>query len=212
MKTLIVVPCSKSKRAGVPAGEGVPRLADSLPQALGAELCAARQKVVDRIALDESTLVPAVERYCGSLYKNGGRDALRALMEAGAEVIVISGGYGAILGTEPIGIYEAALRPSWWPGRLIERVLVAYALGKGIRSVRAFAARTSPYATVLSRVAWSDAGIDDALLIMPEEGGSSGTSPASIGHALAALARKELTADWVSSYGLGLEVVGATFP
>jgi hypothetical protein len=204
-KTLIVVPCSKSKRRDALQREGAAKLADSLPQALAGELRGARQEVARRIDIDETTLVPAVERYSGWLYQDGGRDGLRALMEAGAHVIVISGGYGAILGAEPIGMYERKLRLSDWPGRLLERMLVAYALGKGIRSVRAFAARTSPYATVLSRVAWSDAEIEDALLLMPEAGGASGTSPASIGQALAALARNELTADWVSSYRLGLE-------
>lgn len=54
--------------------------------------------------LDDTTLVPALGRYDGWPYRQleSGRDALRS-----RHVMIISGGYGAVLGAEPIGRYDA---------------------------------------------------------------------------------------------------------
>jgi hypothetical protein len=160
--------------------------------------------------LDETARVPALERYSGSLYEHGGREAVRDLLRAGTHVMILSGGYGAVLAAEPIGMYEAALRPSWWPSRLLERVLLAYARQQSIRSVRAFASATSTYSAVLARVPWCDAGVADALLLMPEAGpGGTLKSPSTIGQALCALRDGTLTGDWRSSYGLRVAIRSA---
>ena len=120
-------------------------------------------------------------------------------------VIIISGGYGAVLAREPIGCYKARLNPSWWPNRLIERALIAYAQRHGIASVRAFVFATGPYVTILKRV--RDGGVNDALVLTPEaEPGGMRRSPATQGEALLALRDGTLSPAWRSSYGLGLAV------
>ena len=68
--------------------------------------------------------MPAWRRYDGSLYRTA-RDALGDLLREGLHIIILSRGYGAVLVDEPIGDYNAALKPSWWPNRLLPRILVA---------------------------------------------------------------------------------------
>jgi hypothetical protein len=177
----------------------------SLPAALANELAQARHNVAARIFINESTLMPAWRRYNGLLYQNA-REAIRDLMNAGAHIVILSAGYGAIAATEPIGLYNKVLKPSWWPDRILERVLVAYARHHRIRSVRAFCAATGPYQMILRRVCWRDAAIDDALLFTPPAGpGGLRKSPATQGEALAALRDGVLNASWQSFYGLGLD-------
>jgi hypothetical protein len=175
-----------------------------LPLSLANELLKARQLVKDKIGIDERTLLPARHRYDGKLYRASGK-ALDDLAEAGAQIVILSGGYGLVLATEPIGMYDAALEPSWWPHQILERCLLAYARHHGISSVRAFASRTGPYVKVLQRVPWWEAGVSDALLMIPQSG-TSHTSPASQGEAIRALRERRLATGWRSSYGLGLLV------
>lgn len=133
--TLIIIPCSKAKRNGAVAADSDScGITASLSLELGHELVAARQLVAARASLDESAPAPAWLRYDGSLYR-AGRSALQGLLGAGAHVVILSGGYGAVLAREPIGMYEALLKPSWWPQRLLQRVLVAYAVRHGVSSV-----------------------------------------------------------------------------
>jgi hypothetical protein len=175
-----------------------------LPFSLAEELLTARQFVKEKIGIDEGTLVPARHRYVGKLYRATGK-TLSDLGEVGAHILVLSGGYGLVLATELIGYYDAALNPSWWPHRILERCLIAYAQHHGISYVRAFASETGPYAEVLRGVRWREADVKDALLIMPR-GGSSHTSPVSQGEAIMALRDGALTARWRSSYGLSLHI------
>ena len=103
--------------------------------------------------------------------------------------------------------YEARLSPSWWPERILQRVLLAYAQRHGITAIRAVVSATGPYVGVLQRVRWRAAGIDDALLITPEaQPGGLRRSPATQGETLAALRDGTLAPDWQSSYGLGLNI------
>jgi len=205
-RTLIILPCSDAKKDDPPApgGEGVERY---LPEALAGELEAARASVKLRIPLDERTLVPAWQRYDGTLYRSG-RKAIADLMAKGAHLLILSGGYGLVLATEPIGSYNAKLKLGWWPRRVLERSLTAYAREAGLVSVRAFASATSAYRQVLQRVPWQAEGVEDALLILPEpQPGGMVKSPATLGEALTALSAGTLTAGWKSSYGLGLTVL-----
>jgi hypothetical protein len=206
-KTLLVIPCSGKKRSfQVASGEG-PTIMRSLPEELAGELLNARQRTKSRALFDERRLVPAWQRYDGALYESG-RDALADLMAAGMHVIIVSGGYGVVLAQEPIGFYNMCLVPAWWPNHLIESALVAYAKRHEIASVRAFVSATGPYATVLKRVRWAEAGIDDALVLIPEpEPGGMRRSPATQGQALVALRDGVLSAAWRSSYGLGLKAI-----
>jgi hypothetical protein len=203
---LIVIPCSKSKQRTTFIGERGARIADALPEPLARELEQARTRVRSAAAIDETTLIPAWNRYAGSLYEHG-RVAIRDLLGAGAHVAIVSGGYGVVLATEPIGMYEAPLRLSWWPQRLIARVLLGYAQARALQSVRAFAPATSNYRKVLTGITWTAAGVETALLLTPDAApGGTLKSPASIGDALAALRDGLLSGDWRSSYGLALAV------
>jgi hypothetical protein len=207
-KTLLVIPCSKSKVSGAAASERRASLADALPPALAAELQEARRNVAQKIRIDESARMPAWCRYNGSLYR-AAHDALSDLLREGMHIIILSGGYGAVLADEPIGDYNAALKPSWWPNRLLSRILLAYANNHGITSVRAFASVTSPYFRVLNAIRWSEASITDALLLAPKaQPGGTLKSPASLGEALIALRNRDLRAGWESSYGLHLDIYG----
>jgi hypothetical protein len=206
-KTLLVIPCSGKKRSFQVASREGPAITRSLPQELAGELLNARQRMKSRALFDERRLVPAWQRYDGALYESG-RDALADLLAAGMHVIIVSGGYGVVLAQEPIGFYNMCLVPAWWPNHLIERALVAYAQRHEIASVRAFVSATGPYATILKRARWAEAGIDDALVFTPEpEPGGMRRSPATQGQALVALRDGVLSAAWRSSYGLGLKAM-----
>ncbi|WOS62038.1 hypothetical protein [Sinorhizobium fredii] len=203
-RTLLIIPCSGAKRNHVDSDTAADAITQSLPGDLARELLTERSRAARRAQLDESTLIPAWQRYDGSLYQ-AGREAIGGLMQAGAHVVILSGGYGAVLAREPIGDYEAVLDPSLWPDRIIERVLLAYATRHRITSVRAIVSATGPYVRILQR--WREADIADALLLTPQpEPGGMRRSPASQGEALAALRDGVLTTDWRSSYGLALDV------
>lgn len=208
-KTLLIIPCSGAKRGCGNAGGAGPAIRRSLPDDLAAELHKARQRVKALVPFDERQLIPAWQRYDGSLYGTGHR-ALADLMAAGMHVIIISGGYGVVLAQEPIGRYEAPLKLSWWPNHLIERVLIVYAHRHGIASIRAFVSATGPYVTILKRVRWHDAGISDVLVLTPKaEPGGMRRSPATQGEALVALCNGTLSPEWRSSYDLGLDAHNA---
>jgi hypothetical protein len=207
-RTLLVVPCSKAKRDWSAIADSEDSIVRHLPTELAQELCEAPTRVKSKTPCDEAILVPAWQRYDGSLYRIG-RQALADLWLKQCHIIILSGGYGAVLATEPIGMYNAALKPSWWPHHLLERVLIACAKRHGLVSVRAFASATSAYRRVLQRVLWRNEGIDDALLLTPDaEAGGTFKSPASLGEALCALSAGNLTTAWKSSYGLGLAIQG----
>lgn len=203
---LVIIPCSGTKRTGGSAGPAGEALTDHLPAEMPAELQRARAVVRTKVAFDETARLPAWQRYDGALYNAAG-EAIPALIEAGAHVLILSGGYGVILAAELIGSYDTPLVPGWWPNRILERTLIAYAKRHDLASVRAFASETSPYRKVLQRIAWSAEGIADALLLSPEpQPGGMRKSPVSLGEALAALADRHLSSAWQSSYGLRLGV------
>ena len=203
-RTLLIVPCSGEKRAtGDTTGRG-PSITQRLPPELARELLDARRQAKSWAKVDESRLVPAWQRYSGAFYQAGGQ-ALDQAMKRGAHVIILSGGYGAVLATEPIGNYDAKLSLSRWPNRLLERVLASYAERYRLQLVRAFASKTTNYRKILERVVWSEAGIEDAVLILPETVSGMKKSPTAQGEALAALVSGTLTTEWESSDGLGIE-------
>lgn len=206
-RTLIVLPCSDAKRECSSAGAEGDGIERHLPQELAEELRQARQQIKTRVGFSEDVLVAAWQRYDGTLYQTA-RPALAGLIEAGAHIVILSGGYGVVLASEPIGTYNTVLKPGWWPDRILERVLVAYARHHELSSVRAFASATSAYRQVLQRVRWSGEGIGERLLLLPEaKPGGLVKSPATVGEALIALHAGTLTTGWRSSYGLGLTVL-----
>jgi cytoplasmic iron level regulating protein YaaA (DUF328/UPF0246 family) len=62
------------------------------------------EKIHARAHIDETSLIPAWQRYTGSLYQ-ASRDAMETARERGVHMIIVSGGYGLVLAAEPIGYY-----------------------------------------------------------------------------------------------------------
>ena len=122
-KTLLVIPCSKAKQDCTGIGASGATIIDSLPTELAQGLLEARQRVKERTRIDETTLVPAMQRYAGSLYQ-AASDALYEIAQGGSHIIILSGGYGVVMGSEPIGLYKQILKTSWWPRHILERVLI----------------------------------------------------------------------------------------
>lgn len=206
-RTLVVIPCCKAKQNTFGFCDSGLSVTDNLPTDLVRELQGARRTAAQKAGIDETTLVPAWQRYDGALYRYSGREAIGKLMQAGARVVILSGGYGLILATEPIGMYEGALKPAWWPREILQRCLVAYAKRHKIASVRAFASATSTYRIVLERVDWQSGGVGDAMLLTPQVVlGGVLKSPATIGEALLELGEGRFSTGWQSSYGLRLDV------
>jgi len=203
--TLVVIPCSGAKRSGHDLGNSR-GLCELLPTSLAAELRQARAAMREPARIDERTLLPAVERYCGTLYEAAGSQVLHSL-GTHQPTLILSGGYGVLLPNEPIGCYDAQFNPAQWPKNVVGRSIAAYARHLGVESVVAFLAASTGYAKAIRRVCWSAEGIDCAFLVFAETGpgGAMRTVPATLGEALAAYVRGKLSPGWRSSHGLSLD-------
>ena len=203
--TLFVFPCSGSKDQRQRVQIKGPSILDQLPPVLSQKLAEARKQIRTRAHVDETSLIPAWQRYTGSLYQAGG-DAIEAALKAGVHMIIVSGGYGLVLAAEPIGYYKAVYKYSWWPDHLLEEVLVEYLRRHHrLRAVCAIASSTTEYAKLLRRVNWHSAGLESAVLFTPEETlGAMVKSPKAQGEALSGLLRGKIDMNWVSSDGLHL--------
>ena len=205
--TLIVVPCSgRKRRGGTEDAEGT-SVVDWLPEELAKELLESRQRNAPSSRLDESLTMPAVERYRGMLYE-AAAGALDRIQEAGAEVAIVSGGYGVVLGGEPIGWYAQQFAERMWPRGLVARCLGAYAESIEATTVVGLLAGTTAYAKVFRDVRWPPT-VENVWLVSPElEGGGAQVKvPRAIGEAVAEIAEGGcLPEDWTSSDGVPLRV------
>jgi hypothetical protein len=206
-RELLVIPCSgrkdvggrKPKRRRPVAGRSVTSL---LRPELGSQLLAARSGLRGVARYDESRLLPAYQRYRGTLYEVAGR-SIRKGVEAGEPVVILSGGYGLLLPDEPIGTYERPFRSSDWPRGLIEACLLDVATRVGAERIVGFCARSTGYAAVLRRAAASSAATP-FFLVAPDRQGRGGAQravPKAVGEALTAHLRRRLTSPWCSSDG-----------
>lgn len=179
---------------------------DSLPARLTDELVDHRNRNAETARVDESTLRPAVERYDGYLY-DVGPSAIGVLLAGESRVLILSGGYGLVLPDESIGIYDCEFRPKMWPDRLIERCLAAFAVNTGVRQVVGMLSTTTNYAKVFRRTEWPPS-VEDVFLLTPESvGGAMVKAPRAQDEALAVIAETGLlTADWLSTDGLAMEI------
>jgi len=201
---LLILPCSGSKRSCGGASRAGPSLLDALPHCVATRLAEARTVVSERASLDETSLLPAWQRYTGTLYAAAG-SALKSLLDRGVRVLILSGGYGVVLAEEPIGTYEAVFKSSWWPKMLLQNVLVNYAQRHKISRMRALVSLTTSYRKIIETTAWREAGVKDAIIISPEAAtGAMVKAPRAQGEALAALTGKGLSSRWRSSDGLAL--------
>ena len=206
-RTLFVIPCSGSKSED---GGGVERagvsILDSLPVPLANELRARRAKNASMAQVDESTLLPAARRYTGRLYRAAG-SALDVLLEAGANIAIISGGYGVVLADEPIGWYDRKFKASMWPNGLVGRCLAAYAGAVHAETVVGLLSATTDYAKAFRKARWPEA-VERVFQVSPEAArGAMEKAPRAQGEALEAIGRgRRLRAGWRSSGGLRMSV------
>ena len=206
-KTLFILPCSGAKRKGEGRVDGIgTSVLDLLPRRLAAELTTRRAVNAPEAKIDESTLLPAAERYTGHLYQEAG-DALGVLAGAGADILVISGGYGVVLPLEPIGWYDQGFRNPMWPNSLVARCLSAYADAISATAVVGLLSLTTQYARAFRKTHWPD-GVKQVFHLWPEsKAGAMVKSPRAQGEALKALSRNRcLHPGWTSSDGLRMQV------
>ena len=128
---------------GRPENSNDTSVLDSLPRCLAAELSTRRVENAPEAKVDESALLPAAKRYTGNLYQEAG-DAFRLLTGAGADILIISGGYGVVFPFEPIGWYDQEYRNSTWPNGLVARCLGAFADAIGATTVVGLLSRNNP--------------------------------------------------------------------
>lgn len=206
-KTLFVLPCSgrKTKDRRQLRDDGTSIL-DNLPDNLANELHTKRVGNVPAAKVDESALLPAVERYIGSLYKAAG-SAFAVLLDSEADVLIISGGYGVVLAREPIGLYDQKYRESMWPNDLIPRCLAAYACRIRAESVVGLFSTTTEYVSTFRKTSWPRT-VKQAFLISPERTqGAMVKAPRALGEALEVISRDHtLRPNWTSSDGLSMRV------
>ncbi len=183
--TLIVIPCSARKDNLRGNGSAGPSILDSLIPATATLLRQARKENAPRAQLDERSLEPAWKRYRGSFYA-AAEQALARVVGAGHHVVIVSGGYGVVTATEPIGLYEARLKLSNWPIGLLGRCLCEYARSHSLTDVVAFMPSTTDYPKVIRRAPWSESGAREVRLITVEllsPGGAMSRVPWALGEA-----------------------------
>ena len=206
--TLFVIPCSAAKRHdGGRADSAAASVLDCLPRPLAAESRARRGNNARQGKVDESTLLPATKRYNGHLYKAAGA-AFDALDRAGANVLIVSGAYGVVCASEPIGWYEQPFRTTNWPNGLVGRCLAAYAQEIGARTVVGLLSATTGYKTAFHQTRWPEA-IEWVFQVSPQRTNAAPMvkAPRAIGEALDAISRNHrLRAGWKSSDGLRIQV------
>ena len=204
--TAIVLPCSGRKTEGGGFTRGASIL-DLVGAALSARLAKARHDVAAKVRVDETRLLPAWQRYAGTLYQ-AAHERLAKAVVAGVPLLIISGGYGLVLAEEGVGRYEQRFSLADWPAGLLEECLAAAAEALDVRNVVAFCARTTAYAELVRRAAGSMNRID-AWLVRPEMTGRGGAQvlvPEACGQAVAAFLDRKLDGRWLSSRGVPVRV------
>ena len=176
LSALIVLPCSKAKKRG----GTVKSPASSSPWS--SELLLARENMRDLIQLDDELVTPAWQRYTGGFYKAAGT-SLGQAASVGANIAILSGGYGVVRADEEIGWYEKPLKKSDWPRGVIEEALISEAQRIGAKNVVAFAANTTDYAKIIGNTRWREAGVERAVLVtsLRKGGGAMSKIPPDLG-------------------------------
>ena len=204
---VLVLPCSASKRRGDRRDLRGGTVLDLLPSGLADRLAQARLRLRLAAAIDDSLLLPAWQRYDGTLYRAAG-DSVGPAIAGEMNVLIISSGYGLVLGQEPIGFYERRLSLADWPGGLLAECLEAVMASVNASRLLAFCARTTVYAQLVREVPWSAKGVD-ARVVTPElfgRGGAQVLVPRAFGEALRASLVGKLTSPWRSGDGVAVMV------
>ncbi|MCY3839477.1 MAG: hypothetical protein OXH09_12665 [Gammaproteobacteria bacterium] len=126
--------------------------------------------------------------------------------------MIVSGGYGLVLGREPIGWYAQQFAERMWPEGLVARCLGAYAESIEATTVIGLLAGTTGYAKVFRKVRWPPT-VENAWLVSPDldGGGAQIKVPRAIGEALAEIADGRcLPEEWTSSDGIPVRIDDVT--
>jgi hypothetical protein len=204
--SLVVVPCSGRKTAGGQRALDGPTIFDLLDSDAAARLREARNRLAGSAAIDESALLPACERYTGTLYQSA--HGLVRTTRSGRPPIIVSGGYGLALRSEPIGMYNRVFSLRDWPEGLLEQCLVQVAHHFDVRNVIGFCAQSTGYAELLRRIAWARCPLK-GWLATPELGGRGGAQvlvPRASGQAFDAFLAGNLHDRWTSTDGVPVRV------
>jgi hypothetical protein len=204
-RALLVVQCSGSKAQGGERRRDRPSILDLLTPSLADRLRDARRLVAVPAELDERRVLPAWRRYTGHFYTAAGERLARAVQEE-IPMVILSGGYGLLLPTEPIGTYRRRLSLRDWPPGLLEECLLAFASELKVDEVVAFCSASTNYAKLLRRTRWSEVGIA-AHLGSPDPQGRGGAQvavPRAAGEAFRAFLDGRLAAAWRSQGGLAM--------
>lgn len=183
---MIVLQCSASKArggsppAGIPSSDWPPALLD------------ARERVAAEAKVQQERLLPAWQRYTGTFYETA-RPALSEAVSSSANIVIVSGGFGVVTATEPIGDYEMVLRLGNWPCGVLEHALLSHARRAGASAVVAFVSGSTDYARLIRRVPWQELAAP-AQLVTPvvEGGGALVKAPRALGRAFSAFWRSDL--------------------
>lgn len=204
-ETLLILPCSGGKRRGGSRQLDGSTILDLLPGRLADRLITARRALHQVAEVDESHLLPARRRYSGTLYQAAGT-SLEQTGSASVRLLIVSGGYGLVLGDEPIGHYNRMFHRSDWPAALLRDCLEAAVPALAVSRVVALCAQTTAYAHLVRATRWKQMGIKTAL-ISPLVGGGEGAQvlvPRALGEAAGELLGNGLRPGWRSSDGVGL--------
>jgi hypothetical protein len=178
---LIVFSCSKKKVCGGEIGHEI------APPDWPPALLIARARVRDVAPINNRLVMPAWQRYDGGFYRNAGLTLTNAVSN-GANLAILSGGYGVLRADEYIGCYDRKLNPADWPTGVLEEALLADAIRVGAMSIVAFHAEKGDYAEIIRRTPWRNVGIQRAVLVtVPNAGkGATGKVPRDLGLAFQA--------------------------
>jgi hypothetical protein len=207
--TLIILPCSGAKAEDSGRTENGISILDTISPNLADRLRDARKSIASQAGIEEKSLLPAWQRYSGSLYM-AAHNTFAELFSTNEEnhILIISGGYGLLLANEPIGDYNAIFKAGQWPDGLLEDILINYVENNHLNSIRAFASSTTDYRKLIDKVPWTDIDLKDGWRISPEPvRGAMKKTPRAQGEALSALLKGNLHQDWASSDGLRLQYI-----
>lgn len=147
-QAMIIFQCSADKAKG-----GTPMSVPS-PPGWPAGLEAARQQIAAPARLTVAELMPAWKRYTGTFYKTCQPTLARAVAED-AKLVIVSGGYGVVTATEPIGWYDKIFKLSDWPPGCLQNALLDRATRSDAHSVIAFTSATTDYAKLIHKTPWA---------------------------------------------------------
>jgi hypothetical protein len=161
-RTLVVFPCSASKRASASPRfhpSHYQSILDFLPRTR--DLLATARGAIGGPAIDRSSPIrAALDYYDGHLYQTAGlRKAIAdGMLGNRAEFLILSGAYGLLLPNEPIHHYDKSLYKPEWVRKGMLAILAEYIGRRHPDLLVTFAGKSTHYAGIMRAIPWG--GID----------------------------------------------------